>query len=273
MPRVVGDNLFEWSVAVEVWVGASMSTSDPGDRSEAHAAGQFVTTHWSAVVRAGEPDSASAYAALSELCGTYWYPLYAFARHQGHSPHDAEDLTQAFFEKLLEKGYVADACQEKGRFRAFLLTAFKRFLANDWDRRHAHKRGGFHTVVSIDQERAESRFESESAHALQPDLLYDRQWIHTLLAQVMALLEREYRETGRTALFEHLRGCLAKEESALSYAEVAAQLKLTEPAVKMAVHRLRARYRELLRTEIGRTVASPAEVDGEIRHLFAALGG
>jgi RNA polymerase sigma-70 factor (ECF subfamily) len=198
--------------------------------------------------------------------------LYAFARRTGHSPADAEDLTQGFFARLLEKDYLRSAAREKGRFRTFLLVAFKRFLANEWDREHAQKRGGFAPVVSIEQELAESRFAAEPAHQLQPDVLFDRQWATALIACVMARLQEEYLASGRAKLFEYLRGCLAREESALPYAEIAARLNLTEAAIKMAVQRLRARYREILRAEIAHTVSSPEEIEGEIRHLFSTFG-
>ena len=232
----------------------------------------FVTTHWSVVLSAQDPDSPRAFEALEALCQAYWYPLYAFIRGQGRSPHDAQDLTQAFFAKVLEKNYLRAAAREKGRFRTFLLTAFKHFLADDWDRRHAQKRGGFATVLSIDQEQAESRFAAEPAHGLQPDILFDRQWATILLERVTARLENEYKTSGREALFNALRACLVKDEEAASYARIASRLDLTEAAVKMAVHRLRGRYREILRAEIAETVSSPEEVKAEIRHLFSTFG-
>jgi len=162
--------------------------------------------------------------------------------------------------------------QEKGKFRTFLLVALQRFLANEWDRQHAQKRGGFVSVVSINQELAESRFASELSHIVQPDVLFERQWAMTLLERTMARLREEYVATGRAKLFEHLQSCLAKDESASPYADIAARLNLTEAAVKMAVHRLRARYREILRAEIADTVSSPEEIEEEIRHLFSAFG-
>ncbi|MCU0784580.1 MAG: sigma-70 family RNA polymerase sigma factor [Verrucomicrobia bacterium] len=232
----------------------------------------FVTTHWSVVLSAQDKDSPAAYQALETLCRTYWFPLYAFVRRQRRSAYDAQDLTQEFFARLLEKEYLKSANQEKGRFRTFLLVALKRFLANEWDRQHAQKRGGFTPVVSIDQELAESRFAAEPAHQLQPDVLFDRQWATTLLDRTMSHLRDEYMATGRARLFELLRGCLARDESALSYAEIARQLNLTEAAVKMAVHRLRARYREILRGQIADTVSSPEEIEEEIRHLFSTFG-
>jgi RNA polymerase sigma-70 factor (ECF subfamily) len=241
------------------------------DSSGANRDRVFVTTHWSLVLSAQEKDSPGSLEALEALCRAYWYPLYAFARRQGQRPHDAQDLTQEFFARLLKKDYLKSAAREKGRFRSFLLTAFKRFLADEWDRQHAQKRGGFATVVSIDQELAESRFAAEPAHSLQPDVLFDRQWAITLIERVMARLEEEYLNSGRARLLEHLRHCLARDESALPYAQIAAQLNLTEAAVKMAVHRLRVRYREILHAEIAQTVSSPGEVQEEVRHLFSTF--
>ncbi len=230
-----------------------------------------MTTHWSVVLSARQPDSPQATEALETLCRTYWYPLYAFVRRQGCSPQDAQDLTQEFFARLLEKNYLKSAQEQKGKFRTFLLVALKRFLANDWDRRHAQKRGGFAPVISIDEAWAESRFAAEPVAEGQPDQQFDRQWAMTLLDQTMKRLEEEYVSTGRAKLFQALRGLLVKEASALPYAEVAAGLRLTEAAVKMAVHRLRGRYREILKEEIAATVSSPEEVEAEIQHLFSAF--
>jgi RNA polymerase sigma-70 factor (ECF subfamily) len=225
------------------------------------------------VVSAQDQNSPKSGEALESLCKAYWFPLYAYCRRSGHSPADAEDLTQGFFARLLEKDYLRSASQEKGRFRSFLLVALKRFMANEWDHQHALKRGGFAQFVPIDQELAESRFAAEPAHNLQPDLLFDRQWAMTLLDRTVARLREEYLETGRAQLFEFLHGCLAKDETALPYAEIATRLNLTEAAIKMAVHRLRARYREILQNEIGQTVASPSDIELEMKHLFAAFEG
>jgi RNA polymerase sigma factor (sigma-70 family) len=232
----------------------------------------FVTTHWSIVRSARGPDTPEARQALEALCRTYWYPLYAYARRAGQSPADAEDLTQGFFARLLEKDYLKAAAREKGKFRTFLLTALKRFMANEWDRQHAAKRGGFAAIVSIDQEEAESRFTAEPADRVAPDVLFDRQWALTLLQRTMATLQQEYVASGRSRLFEHLQQCLVRDEAALPYAEIATRLNLTEAAVKMAVHRLRLRYREILQAEIGQTVSSADEIEDEIRHLFSAFG-
>jgi len=224
------------------------------------------------VLSAREKDSPQSSAALETLCRAYWYPLYVYVRRQGRSPQDAQDLTQEFFARLLAKDYLLAADRAKGRFRTFLLVALKRFLANEWDRQHAQKRGGFQTVVAIDQELAESRLASAPAHPLQPEVWFDRQWAMTLLERTLSLLREEYVASGRTRLFELLQGCLARDESALPYAEIAVRLNLTTAAVKMAVQRLRARYREILRAEIASTVASPEEIEEEIRHLFATFG-
>jgi len=232
----------------------------------------FVTTHWSVVLSARDNESPQSAVALETLCRTYWYPLYAYLRRQGRAPHDAQDLTQGFFARLLQKDYLQAAAREKGRFRTFLLIALKRFLANEWDRQHALKRGGFAPVVPIDQDFAESRLAADPSPNVQPDLLFDRHWAMTLLDRAMARLHDEYVASGRAQLFEYLQSCLARDESALPYAQIAARLKLTEAAVKMAVHRLRGRYREILRAEIAHTVSTPEEVEEEIRHLFSAFG-
>lgn len=253
-------------------MNSSGGSTTPSSSGEAAPRPAFVTTHWSVVLSAQDKSSAQSAAALESLCRTYWYPLYAYARRAGHSPTNAEDLTQSFFARLLEKDYLQSAAQQKGKFRTFLLIALKRFLANEWDRQHAQKRGGYVPAISIDQQQAESRFAAEPSHNLQPDVLYDRQWALTLLDRAMNRLREEYVATGRTRLFEALRNLLVKDESSLPYADVAAQLKLTEPAVKMAVHRMRARYRDILHEEISQTVTSAVEVEEELRHLFAAFG-
>jgi RNA polymerase sigma factor (sigma-70 family) len=243
--------------------GSSESSLRGGER--------FVTTHWSAVLRAGCVDSGSAREALNELCQTYWYPLYCFIRRQGHAPHEAEDLTQGFFARLLEKNFVSDARQERGKFRSFLLTALKGFLANEWDRQHAQKRGGFQTAIEIDQAMAETRLDAELKQELTPEALFERQWALTMLERTMTQLREEYIDTGRAKLFEHLSACLTQEQSAASYAEIARELRLTEASVKQAAYRLRARYREILRGEIAKTVSSPQEIDGELRCLLGCF--
>ena len=236
-----------------------------------HTGEQFAPTRWSVVLAAGQKVSPQAQEALATLCQTYWYPLYAYMRRRGHGPHDAEDLTQAFFARLLEKEYLAHLKREGGRFRSFLLTAVQAFLANEWDRQHAQKRGGGHALVSIDRDTAESRYSREPSHTLTPEKIYERHWAEALLDRVMAQLRQEFVAAGKTRLFDHLSPSLSRERGAVPYASIAAQLGTSEAAIKMAVQRLRSRYRALLRAEIAQTVASPQEVEEEIRHLFSAF--
>jgi len=228
---------------------------------------EFHTTHWSMVLRAGGA-SAGAQAALSNLCAAYWYPLYAFVRRQGRSAHDAQDLTQEFFARLLERGGVVGVARERGRFRTWLLAAMEHFLINEWRRAGAQKRGGGAAVVSMDDE-AEARYLREPIDPMTAEKLYDRRWALTLLDRVLARLGGELAESGKTAQFEALKFCLSGEKRA--YAEVALTLGMTESAVKVAAHRLRERYRALIRAEIAETVGSSEEVDAEMRDLFAAL--
>lgn len=232
---------------------------------------RFRTTHWSAVVRAGHADPDAAEAALNELCRAYWYPLYAFARRQGLAPPEAEDLTQSFFARLLERGFVAAADPDKGRFRSFILTAFRRFITNEWLRAHRAKRGGVQGSVPLDTAWAESRYGAEPCQGESPDVLFDRTWALALLDRVLNRLQDEYTASGRARLFERLEPCLSRDPTAAPYAAIAAELNLTEAAVKMAVQRLRARYRAILREEIRQTVESEESVEGELAHLFAAF--
>jgi RNA polymerase sigma factor (sigma-70 family) len=234
-------------------------------------AGQFPATHWSAVLAAGRDDDTRAQEALAALCRTYWYPLYAFVRRQGHGPEDAQDLTQAFFANLLEHRAVAKADPARGRFRTFLLSCLRHFLANERVRAQAQKRGGGCQVVSLDAEAAETRFGAEPLERESPDRAYERNWALALMEQVLQRLRAEQAAAGKAAQFERLRDGLMGEPDAPRYADLAAQLGLSTDAVKMAVSRLRGRYRELLREEIARTVNNVAEVEEEIRHLFAVL--
>lgn len=239
--------------------------------SSSQKQGWFVTTHWSVVAAAGGLDSSRSRAALENLCRTYWYPLYAFARRQGHKPHDAEDLVQGFLSQCIEHGYLAVAEESKGRFRSFLLIMFKRFLANDWRRSTARKRGGGASPVELDALTAEQRYAVEPPDTLTPEQMYERRWAMTLLDAVLSRLEAEQKAAGRTATFNELRELLVVRAAALPYAEIAGRLGTTENAVKVAVHRLRQRYRELLEAEIANTVSSPDEVEDERRHLLSVL--
>jgi RNA polymerase sigma factor (sigma-70 family) len=231
----------------------------------------FAATRWTVVLTAGHGSSPQAGRALEELCRTYWYPLYAYVRRRGHNPQEAEDLTQEFFARLLARNYLADVDREKGKFRSFLLASLKHFLANEWDRAQAQKRGGGQPHLSLDIQSAETRYRSEPADELTPEKLLERQWALALLDQVLARLQAEFVADGKEKQFDELKVWLTEGTGATSYAAVAARLGTTEGAAKAAVHRLRRRYRELLREEISHTVATPAEIEEEIRHLFAAF--
>jgi RNA polymerase sigma-70 factor (ECF subfamily) len=247
--------------------------SCPGPTSESrHAGGRsFATTHWSIVLAAAHESRPDAQAALTTLCETYWYPLYAYVRRCGYESHDAEDLTQEFFARLLDKDYLASVDRSKGEFRHFLLASLRHFLANERDWSRARKRGGGRAVLSLDRGEAETSYRLEPSHELTPEKDFDRQWALTLLRQVMGSLEAEHVASGTKRLFEGLSGFLTEAEGSCLHAEVARNMGMTEGAVKVAVHRLRRRYRQLLREQIAQTVASPEEVDEEIRHLFGTF--
>jgi RNA polymerase sigma factor (sigma-70 family) len=231
----------------------------------------FETTHWSVVVAAGHSSVPGAQEALEKLCRAYWYPIYVYVRQQGQSPHDAQDLTQEFFARLLEKKYLRLADPDRGKFRAFLLKSLKHFLVNEWEKARTQKRGGGQCFIPLDAEIAESRYAAEPVQALTLDQVYEKRWAVTLIEAVLTRLRESYAATDRLQVFETLKAFIWGERTTLSYAEVAPQLGLTEGAVKVAVHRLRGRYRELLRAEIAETVATPGEVDEELQHLIAVL--
>jgi RNA polymerase sigma-70 factor (ECF subfamily) len=233
----------------------------------------FTTTHWSVVLASAQGDSPQAAVALEQLCRTYWYPLYAFVRRQGHSRPDAEDLLQAFFARFLEKKYLNDVDRSKGRFRSFLLAALKHFLASEWDKAHACKRGGQIQFLSLDSEAAEGRYWEEPASELTPEKLYEQRWACVLLEQVMQRLEQDAAEAGKGHFFEALKPFLVGESHSVSYAELAVKFGVSEAALKMKTQRMQQRYQRLLREEIAQTVTSPEEVEDEIRYLFRVLGG
>jgi RNA polymerase sigma factor (sigma-70 family) len=230
--------------------------------------GRFAVTRWS-VVLAARGDEPAAREAMEYLCTNYWYPLYAFVRRRRHDPHDAHDLTQAFFARLLEKGWLDGVAREKGKFRSFLLAAMKHFLANERDRDRAIKRGGGRAIISLDAQTAESRYATEPQDGATPEKIFDRRWALTLLEQVLSRLRVEMAAGGKEALFEELKATLAGEQSA--YARIGQRLGMTEGAVKVAAHRLRQRYRELIRDEIGQTVDNEKDIDEELRDLMSAL--
>ncbi len=243
----------------------------PESHPDAGGGGQFPATHWSIVLAAsGQPD-AQAGRALEALCRAYWPPIYNFVRRTGHGPEDAQDLTQAFFARVIEKNYLHQADRDRGRFRSFLLGALKHFLADEWDRSRALKRGGGCAWISLDDPDAEARYRLESADDLTPDRAYDRRWATGLMERAMARVEEEYSTWGRRQVFQGLRPLLAGGRDA-GFAAVASKLGLTEGAAKMTVQRMRRRFRELLREEVRQTVASDAEISDELRFLLELVG-
>ena len=230
----------------------------------------FATTHWSLVLAAGERGSAESERALETLCRAYWPPLYAYARRRVADVHQAQDLTQGFFARLLEKKYLADANPERGRFRAFLITAFKHFLSKEWDRARARKRGGGVAPFPLDFAWHDSH-SGVTATDVTAEQFYERQWAITLLDRVMRRLQREMERAGKGRQFQALKGLIGGSQE-VSYQAVAAELGINEAAARMAASRLRGRYRELLRDEIAQTVSTPEEIDDEVRHLFAVFG-
>ena len=234
---------------------------------------EFPPTHRSAVFAAGKGGTARAEAALAEFCSMYWYPLYAFARRKGHQVADAQDLTQDFFAYLIDAQLVARANPDKGRFRSFLLACFTHFLASEKERAQTLKRGGGRFMVPLDSQQAEARLAQEPSPDASPERLFDRHWALAVLDAALAHLEAEFKKPGRTVLFQQLQPFLQGDASGPSYTEVAQRLGTTAGTIKVTVHRLRRRYRELLRTVVSQTVNSPIEVDAELAHLMAALRG
>ncbi len=248
-----------------------MSGKSEGHDADFAAAVVFATTHWSTVLTAGNPASPLAAEALEKLCRAYWYPVYAFVRRQGHSPLDAQDLTQEFFYRLLKGGDLATVDPSRGRFRWFLLAALRHFLANEWHRHRALKRGGDRMILSFDTLSAEDRYRLEESHELTPDKLYERSWALSLLEQARERLRQEYAASGKAERFRVLEQFLPGEHADRTYEEAGRQLGVTESAVKSEVHRLKKRYRALLRTGVAHTVPSPEEIDDEIRYLVTLV--
>ena len=243
---------------------SSQQTSAPGDI--------FATTHWTVVLAAGQRHTPQADGALEELCRTYWFPLYAYVRRRGYGKEDAEDLTQAFFARFLGKNYLAGLSAERGRFRAFLLASLKHFLANEWDKSQCQKRGGGVTLLSLDWQTADTNFQVAATNEPSPDRVFDREWALTLLAKVIGRLERECTADGKAKVFERLKIFLMAGKGTVSHADAANDLGMDETAVRVAVHRLRKRYRALLRAEISQTLADESQVDEEMQALFGAFG-
>jgi RNA polymerase sigma-70 factor (ECF subfamily) len=242
---------------------SSGQTSAPGDI--------FATTHWTVVLAAGQTRSPQAARALEELCRTYWFPLYAYVRRRGYTKEDAEDLTQAFFARLLEKNPLAGLDSDKGKFRAFLLASLKHFLANERDRSRAQKRGGGSAPLSLDWQTADTQFQVAAADGPGPDKAFDREWALALLAKVIERLQKECAVEGKAKLFDQLKVFLTAGKGESAQREIADTLGMEEGAVRVAIHRLRKRYRELLRDEIANTLADVGMVDEEMRALFGAF--
>ena len=231
----------------------------------------FNTTHWSVVLLAGGNDSPQATEALAILCRAYWFPLYAYVRRQGHTIEDGQDFTQAFFARLLERKSFHLADRNRGRFRTFLLTSLKHFLINEWRQAKTQKRGGGCQFISLDGSEMETRFLAEPADNRTPDKAFDRRWAMAILNRVLDQLQAEFSATGRGPLFDELKPFLTGDDSELTYAEIGKRLGMSEGSIKVNVHRLRQRHRELLRKEVSMTVDDPDLVDEEIRELLAAL--
>jgi DNA-directed RNA polymerase specialized sigma24 family protein len=243
------------------------------EQTHAFCAGkpQFTTTHWSVVLAAGQCGTAQSAPALEALCRTYWFPLYAFVCRRGYEEHEAQDLTQEFFARLLEKEYLRAVDRGKGKFRSFLLAALEHFLAKEWRRANAQKRGGGVSLLPLDDQSTGLGAVQVAAPGLSAEEFFDQQWAIAVLEQAVGKLQREFKAAGKEALFEELKIYLTGERQATSYVDMAVKLKTTEAALKMSVSRMRHRYGELLRAEIASTVSSPEEVEEELRALFAAL--
>ena len=247
-----------------------MSSPSDGGEPSAKVPGLFTTTHWSVVLAAGDPQSPASAQALETLCRTYWVPLYAYLRRRGYSPEDGEDLTQEFLARLLSTHALGSVHPVKGRFRSFLLASLNHFLANEWDKARALKRGAGQPLVSLDA--AETRYQAEPCESRSADRIFERQWALALLAQVAAHLGDDYHAAGKGPLFDALQIYLSGDKGLPPYRETADKLGLSLDALKKAVERLRQHYGELLRQEIAHTVSDPREVDEEIRYLRTVLG-
>lgn len=230
----------------------------------------FLTTRWTEVLQAAQTSAPGGTAALENLCGKYWYPLYAYIRREGFSPHDAQDLTQAFFARFLEKNYLAQVDPARGKFRSFMLGSLKHFLANEWDRLRAQKRGGGAQIISLDEQSAEARYSLEPRDEASAEKIFERRWALTILEEVLGRLERECVDAGKAEQFRALKDHMMADSN-VPQAELARRLNTTPAAIKVAIHRLRKRYRALLREEIAQTVSAASEVDAELRHLLTVV--
>ena len=230
----------------------------------------FNTTHWSVVLAAGESDATRAHAALEELCRTYWFPLYAYVRRRGSDPHEAQDLTQEFFLRLLDKQSLRLADSSRGKFRSFLLTSLKNFLINEWEKARAGKRGGGRAVQPLEFDDAERRYMAEPASDLTPEKLFEKRWAVAVVERAQARLREEHAAANKLSLFEHLKEQVWGDR-VNAYGELAARLNMTEGALRIAAHRMKERFRTLLREEVAHTAASAEEIDDELRYLVSLL--
>jgi DNA-directed RNA polymerase specialized sigma24 family protein len=231
----------------------------------------FVTTCWTMVLAATDRSTSQAERAMEEICQTYWFPLYAYIRRRGHSPENAEDLTQEFFRQLLEHHWIGDVDREKGRFRAFLITALKHFMAKEWRKASAKKRGGGQRVLSLDSSIAEGRYASAVTPSMEAEALFDRQWALTLLNLTIKQVKNEYADAGKADLFATLKDGLVIAHQSIDYPSLSAELDMTEGAIRVAVHRMRKRFRELYRNEVAQTLPPGADLDDEMHHLAESL--
>jgi RNA polymerase sigma-70 factor (ECF subfamily) len=249
-----------------------MATSDNEPNPGMPKREWFVTTSWTNLMLARQEGTPEAGEALERLCAAYWYPLYAYVRRSGHSAEDAEDLTQAFFTQILEKNYLGAADRRKGKFRSFLLAALNHFLCNEWDYRKAAKRGGGKPMVSLDEKTPEDRYLLEPSTDVSPETIFENRWAHTVLDQARRKMREEYAAPKKQRQFELLQSYLIEDAGPAGYADVAGELGMNPNSVAVTVHRMRQRFGELVREEVGRTVARPEEVDSEMRHLCDVVG-
>ncbi|HEY1790362.1 MAG TPA: sigma-70 family RNA polymerase sigma factor [Verrucomicrobiae bacterium] len=249
------------------------TSSHAAPSADAPQRSMFVTTHWSTVIRAGHGDTTHAREALEKLCRTYWYPIYACIRRRGHSPEDSQDLTQSFFLRLLEQHSLANVNPDLGRFRSFLLGALNHFLIDEWKKARTQRRGSGRQILSLDWAAAEQRFDMEPVDNATPDKAFDRNWATALLEEVLNQLEEEYQREGKLEMFQALKQTLTGARESLPYAGLAERLGMADGALRVAVHRLRKRYRALLEAEIANTVSSRDEVKHEMTYLLQTIAG
>jgi len=252
----------------------SLESQEPQKPADVPTTGMgFYTTHWTVILTARAEDGPAAQEALDKLCSAYWFPLYAFIRRQGCSPHEAEDLTQEFFYRFLERKPLMKLQPEAGKFRSFLLACLKNFLANERERAQAQRRGGGRPIISLDGAEAETRYSLEPTHSLTPDALFERRWAFAVLARTLDELSREHATVEQSQHFAELQGFLPGGQGSVSRNDLAAQRGVSVGAIDVAIHRLRQRFGVLLREQVAQTVSSEAEIEDELNHLISVVGG